>query len=326
MNVVGQFAARLYVRLLGFYPAAFQAAFAEEMQEVFAQRATEAAGEGPLHIASVCLRELKDYPLNLVREYWSASQKKEVVMATTGSASIEAGICPRCGDLKTEETRYCPNCGRAFIPLPVLVPEQVRNFLNSRVTSILFGTFALLFVLVNAKWQFVYELFYPRSYWMMAAGLGGASLLIFWLLARVKTNAIRLGVILVSMFAVLLLNTGVEVMDNEILRSEIKTGQPVTYQFLGLTTALERLEAVDFDPDAHKINFNLPPCDSFNWACLQSFEWLEKDEGGAVIVVERSWRISSDFYLVLLLGYVLGLPGLAFWLSRRIKQRRAAAG
>lgn len=326
MNRLEQSAAAVYRRLLRFYPPAFRAAFADEMQEVFAQQLAEAAGKGSVHLALACLRELKDYPLNLIREYWVAIKNKEVVMAASGSASIGVGVCPRCGDLRPAEARYCPNCGRAFIPLGVLVVEQIRNFLNSRITLVVFAGIALLAASTNAEWQIVYELFYPRSYTYMAVGIGAAGLLTGWVLVRVGSNAVRLGLTLFSLVAVMLFYSWVETLDNAALRSEIQAGRALSYRSLGLTTRLERLEPGAAVPDFPLFRFNLPVCEEGNaWVCLQSFEWVVEDAAGAPIAVERAWKLPMVTYRLLILVYILAMARLGVWVSRRLKSKPSAA-
>ena len=58
-------------------PTSFRAEFAAEMQAVFATVASEAAQMGALSLMRVCLRELKDLPASLVREYWDALKTKK---------------------------------------------------------------------------------------------------------------------------------------------------------------------------------------------------------------------------------------------------------
>jgi hypothetical protein len=59
----------LYTRLLSFYPAQFLAEFQDEMVSVFAAMLGEAAQVGAFPLLKVCLRELRDFPLNLLRAH-----------------------------------------------------------------------------------------------------------------------------------------------------------------------------------------------------------------------------------------------------------------
>ena len=61
---------RLYALLVRLYPPGFRANFSEELQAVFAKAAAEAAGRGVLSLVKVCLWELRDWPVTLVREHW----------------------------------------------------------------------------------------------------------------------------------------------------------------------------------------------------------------------------------------------------------------
>ena len=60
---------RIYRVLLSFYPASFRNEFEDEMQAVFAQAMMEAAERGRWSVTAVYLREIREMPLNLVREH-----------------------------------------------------------------------------------------------------------------------------------------------------------------------------------------------------------------------------------------------------------------
>lgn len=61
---------RLHAALLRLYPQSFRAEFAAEMQSVFAEAVAEAVGRDATSLIKVCLREIKDFPMSLLREYW----------------------------------------------------------------------------------------------------------------------------------------------------------------------------------------------------------------------------------------------------------------
>jgi hypothetical protein len=60
-----------YERLLKLYPADFHAEFGEEMTNVFASALHDVSRKGLFALSTVCLRELADFPKNLLREYAS---------------------------------------------------------------------------------------------------------------------------------------------------------------------------------------------------------------------------------------------------------------
>lgn len=70
-------ATRMYAGLLRLYPARFQTEHAAEMEAVFAQLITEAAGRGQLPVWRVCGRELRDLPLAVWREHWHEHLTRE---------------------------------------------------------------------------------------------------------------------------------------------------------------------------------------------------------------------------------------------------------
>jgi hypothetical protein len=67
---------RLYAWLLGLYPPAFRARFEDEMQTVWALLLDQAAKQGALALAGLCLRELLGAPLGLWRAYRSSWHKR----------------------------------------------------------------------------------------------------------------------------------------------------------------------------------------------------------------------------------------------------------
>lgn len=60
----------IYAALLRLYPYRFQTEFRDEMQAVFAATISDAARAGVMSAIVACLRELRDLPMNLLREHW----------------------------------------------------------------------------------------------------------------------------------------------------------------------------------------------------------------------------------------------------------------
>lgn len=58
-----------YEKLLHLYPADFRAEFGEEMADVFASALQDVSRRDLSAMAAICLRELVDFPKNLLREY-----------------------------------------------------------------------------------------------------------------------------------------------------------------------------------------------------------------------------------------------------------------
>jgi hypothetical protein len=65
-----------YERLLKLYPADFHAEFGEEMADVFDSALQDVSRDGLFALTAVCLRELVDFPKNLLREYASKMGKE----------------------------------------------------------------------------------------------------------------------------------------------------------------------------------------------------------------------------------------------------------
>ena len=71
MTILTRFALWLYPRLLRLYPRRFREQFAEEMAGVFRERVQDAEAGGEWRgVLAVLARELRDWPLNCLREHW----------------------------------------------------------------------------------------------------------------------------------------------------------------------------------------------------------------------------------------------------------------
>lgn len=77
-----QLVALLYRLLLYLYPRRFQEEFGVEMTAVFAARLADASEAGWWRVTAVCLRELRDLPLNAVREHWRQLTMRSDTMRT----------------------------------------------------------------------------------------------------------------------------------------------------------------------------------------------------------------------------------------------------
>jgi ribosomal protein L40E len=324
MSYVSWFAAFFYKLLIQFYPKSYRTVFAEEMQEVFVQTVSEAAGQGVIRLSFVFLRELKDYPANLVREYWLALQGKEIVMVT-GSNSIEASVCPRCGALKPTEARYCTNCGKAFIPFRTYFIEQIRNFFESRITLVVFGALALLVISQGGERLITGGIFSPLSYVILLVGVSLGGFCFGWQMMRKTTNRGRLLLILfVSIYFQLLL-FATEKIDWVYLCSEITTGQSISYSILGIQTCVTGLEPENIDDISA-----YSACDTPNQYDLKLYRRLYEDISPGILI-ERSWDGALFYpyqgfiypYQWLFVAYVLGIGFLANRISKQIKRRQS---
>ena len=69
---------RFYRLLVRLYPPQFREQFGEEMTAVYAQRARQAAANGGRALLTVWLRELWDWPISCLQEYWQAQRGKHI--------------------------------------------------------------------------------------------------------------------------------------------------------------------------------------------------------------------------------------------------------
>ena len=113
---------RAYAWLLRLYPRSFRAEYGDEMQDVFSSALAEASAHGFRLAAAVWLRELRDLPLNLVRERgWGADSGAWEDDMTTDSVHASRGE----GSGRTEERaaswREALAGAGLFLFLPALV-------------------------------------------------------------------------------------------------------------------------------------------------------------------------------------------------------------
>ena len=69
MNNSLQWMAAPYSALIRLYPREFRLEFEDELRSVFVALARDAASAGALALAVFCLRELRDFPINLLRTH-----------------------------------------------------------------------------------------------------------------------------------------------------------------------------------------------------------------------------------------------------------------
>jgi ribosomal protein L40E len=326
MSRVHRLAACFYKLLMRLYPKNYRTVFAEEMQQVFVQTVSEAAGGGIVRLSFVFLRELKDYPVNLLQEYWLALQGKEVVMAT-GPHSLEASVCPRCGVLRPVEARYCTNCGRAFIPFRTYFVEHVRNFFESRITLVVFGVLALLVISQGGDRLITGEIFSPLSYVILLVGVSFGSVYFGWQMTRKTTNRGKLLLILFVSAYLQVLLFATEKIDWAYLRSEITTGQSISYNILGIQTCVTRLETEDIGDIS-----DYSACDTPNQFDLKWYRRIYEDTSPGILI-ERSWEGAPFYpyqgfiypYQWLFAAYVLGISFLAYRIFQRSRRRQSAS-
>ncbi|MGD8456739.1 MAG: zinc ribbon domain-containing protein [Anaerolineales bacterium] len=324
MSLVERFAAWFYQLLVGLYPRNYRVVFEEEMQDVFTQTVSEAAGGGSVRQSFIFLRELKDYPGNLLREHWLNLQGKEVVMVT-GPSSMNASLCPRCGALRSVEARYCTNCGKAFIPIHTYLIEQVKNIFESRITLVAFGILVLLVFSQRGEYLITSGIFHPVALLIMGVGVGIGSIIFGWMMGRKTTN--RNGFLLILLFSVYLqlLFVAVEKIDWTYLHSEVTTEQSISYEILGVQTCISRFGNGNIE-DISDYSACDPPIQSdFKWYRRFNEELTEPG-----IMIERSWEGALFYpymeflypYQWMFIAYVVGIVILTYRIFQRIRRKQ----
>jgi hypothetical protein len=102
MTFGAQLFSRLYAALLRLYPCSFRAEFGAEMEAVFAEALAGTAAQGWASLASLLLRELRDWPGALLRAHWYALKKEKMMGGNMESTVFSSDVPP------TLEDRHAP--------------------------------------------------------------------------------------------------------------------------------------------------------------------------------------------------------------------------
>jgi hypothetical protein len=78
---VSRAAVRVFASLLRLYPGRFREEFGPEIAEVFAESVRQAERQGALPALAVGVRELVDFPVNLIVEYWEEMRMQKLQLA-----------------------------------------------------------------------------------------------------------------------------------------------------------------------------------------------------------------------------------------------------
>jgi len=98
---------RIYRGLLFLYPADFHNEFGEEMTEVFTKRLQETGSQDDWAVTAFFLRELREMPLNLLREFWQHLAK--LLDAPGSLIDISTDQIPRGGRMATQNGNFLPS-------------------------------------------------------------------------------------------------------------------------------------------------------------------------------------------------------------------------
>jgi hypothetical protein len=78
---ISRIAAKAFAASLRMYPPRFRSAFGPEIAEVFVQSLQEAERRGILQALAVVFRELVDFPVNLIAEYWEETHMQNIQLS-----------------------------------------------------------------------------------------------------------------------------------------------------------------------------------------------------------------------------------------------------
>lgn len=320
--------------LLLTYPKPYREEYGFEVQGVFKQIISEAAHQNTLQLALVTLRELRDYPITLIREHWQNYTQKEFAMVTNTTARPANG-CPRCGTNKEANARYCPNCGRAFIPFREFITEQSVNFFNAKL---LLQIFTILSFVVLSIWGsdfVIYRRYHPTTMMILLIGVALFSFLAGWRLFSSSPNYKKLrSLIIITVIALVFFGLTSE-LDMTLLRNAVTADNPLSYQTLNLTTYVAYVEEKqEYYTNQHLTGhgfwmqkyFYFSP-DEISRTTYSPFippgyprEKMTSADNQPALVIERSFA-SKDFHLLASFLFTTAFGSAGFFSAKKIAKR-----
>lgn len=92
MDILLKLLTQLYQHLLRLYPRSVQEEFSQEMLSDFSDLAFDASKKGALSLLIFCLRELWDFPINLLRSYLEETQTLRILRSQPFRSGIRGAI------------------------------------------------------------------------------------------------------------------------------------------------------------------------------------------------------------------------------------------
>lgn len=123
MKTFLSFLNKLYAYLLRWYPHSYREEFTEEMLLDFSALAADAGRKGILSLSLFCLRELIDFPLNLLRVYFEEGRIFKILRSQPINNGLRSGI----------------GFGMAFalaLPVSMLISDLIISPIDSIVTRL----------------------------------------------------------------------------------------------------------------------------------------------------------------------------------------------
>src|SRR5687767_8756227 len=92
MKVFLQSIVKLYKYLLFFYPLSYRREFGEEMLLAFSAMVVDASNQGKFSLIKFCLRELIDFPVNLLRTHWRENRMFNMLRSKPVNSSLRVAF------------------------------------------------------------------------------------------------------------------------------------------------------------------------------------------------------------------------------------------
>lgn len=311
---------RLYHWFLRLYPTPFRKKFAAEMSEVFQSALEDSSSTSHSARAIVCLREIWEYPSNLIRQHWIQFTKQELIMTVKPNPNDDI-TCPRCQHTGLPDAKYCHNCGRAFIPIREHLSKQYKMWLKRPVTLLIIAVAILLFQGNSGDNGLLFDsLYHPHSLALAVAALTLGAVIVGWRWTR-SGNSSRVKLIILATIVLQLSYASISYFDDLMINSLATVDQTIVYSLPGSHTELQGMftdignaeqppnyiKSIDCPQKAYVCMIGIGPSQHINTA-------IE----GPHVLIKRYWVISSpSIYAMVLMAYAVVLIILVRQVNRR---------
>ncbi|MDH5605378.1 MAG: zinc ribbon domain-containing protein [Anaerolineae bacterium] len=297
-----KFLVDLHSSLLSLYPPNFKRQFKEEMAGVFSDSLQEAQAAGIIAMTKVCLLEMIDLPLNLLRQHLLYLSNAESLL------TVESGMltCPKCGHSSQLAASYCQHCGRSLHTLELRVSNSIEKFtssprnisgftigiLENPVAVLLLYIFTFISITDSVFW-FYSSLFTPLGMGLVVVAASLALVLLAWSWIKIPSYRHRAFFLLTLSLGIHILYFNADMIDRIQIRS-LATHNGFYFVLPGMETRIIESQ----NPE------DLEDCDNWEGACAK---WLlpPNEKSPSYVMVSRLYDEASVYYLRIFIAYSL---------------------
>jgi len=315
-----KFLVDLHSSLLSLYPPNFKRQFKEEMAGVFSDSLQEAQAAGIIAMTKVCLLEMIDLPLNLLRQHLLYLSNAESLL------TVESGMltCPKCGHSSQLAASYCQHCGRSLHTLELRVSNSIEKFtssprnisgyirqmLDSPIIAVIL-VFIALKNISNSVFWFYSDLFTPIAMIAVVVVAYLGLVLVVWGWMKIP-NYYHRGLYMIALtLGIYFLYYAVDAVDNLMIKNIAYQYDGGNYQLPGMLTSITESDS----PSGSNV------CSNWDGSCIQ---WLipPSSRSSTYITISRLYDGSSTPYFRSFIIYGLLVSIIAIFIFQRLPLRK----